>query len=91
MMLEIVVSNQFQRDLKNAKKRGLKIEKLNEVVKTLAEQKPLAQKHRDHNLIGEYRLFRECHIEPDWLLVYRADTEKLELFLMRTGTHADLY
>lgn len=91
MMLEIVVSNQFQRDLKNAKKRGLKIEKLNEVVKTLAEQKPLAQKHRDHNLIGEYRLFRECHIESDWLLVYRADTEKLELFLMRTGTHADLY
>ena len=90
-MLEIVPSNQFRKDLKLARKRGLKIERLKEVVNILAEQKKLEDKHRDHGLSGEYKGFRECHIEPDWLLVYRIDEDVLELFLFRTGSHSDLF
>lgn len=90
-MLEIVPSNQFKKDLKLAKKRGLKIENLREVINVLASQKKLEDKYRDHGLAGEYRGFRECHIEPDWLLVYRVNEDALELFLFRTGTHSDLF
>ncbi len=90
-MLEIVPSNQFRKDLKLARKRGLKIERLKEVVNILAEQKKLEDKYRDHGLSGEYKGFRECHIEPDWLLVYRIDEDVLELFLFRTGSHSDLF
>ena len=89
--LEIVPSNQFRKDLKLARKRGLKIERLKEVVNILAEQKKLEDKYRDHGLSGEYKGFRECHIEPDWLLVYRIDEDVLELFLFRTGSHSDLF
>lgn len=77
--------------MKQAKKRGLKIEKLSEVVNTIANQNFLAEKNRDHNLTGEYHGFRECHIEPDWLLIYRIENAELELFLFRTGTHSDLF
>lgn len=91
MMLDIIPSNQFKRDLKLAKKRGLKIDSLRTVVNMLAEQKKLDAKYRDHSLTGEYRGFRECHIEPDWLLVYRVNEDALELFLFRTGTHSDLF
>ena len=90
-MLEIVPSNQFRKDLKLARKRGLKIERPKEVVNILAEQKKLEDKYRDHGLSGEYKGFRECHIEPDWLLVYRIDEDVLELFLFRTGSHSDLF
>lgn len=90
-MLNIVPSNQFKKDLKLAKKRGLKLELLSNVVNTLAMQQPLEPKYRDHNLTGNYSGFRECHIEPDWLLVYRTDETELELFLFRTGTHSDLF
>lgn len=90
-MLSIVPSNQFKKDLKLAKKRGLNLELLSVVVDTLAAQQPLDSKYRDHSLTGNYRGFRECHIEPDWLLVYRTDEGQLELFLFRTGTHSDLF
>ena len=90
-MLSIVASNQFKKDLKLAAKRGLRIEKLREVINALARQEILDEKYRDHGLTGNYRGFRECHIEPDWLLVYRANEEELELFLFRTGSHADLF
>ena len=90
-MLEIVPSNQFRKDLKLARKRGLKIERLKEVVNILAEQKKLEDKYQDHGLSGEYKGFRECHIEPDWLLVSRIDEDVLELFLFRTGSHSDLF
>ena len=90
-MLEIVVSNQFKKDLKLAKKRGLPIENLRKVVNTLASEQKLADSYRDHGLTGDYRGFRECHIEPDWLLVYRVEADALELFLFRTGTHSDLF
>lgn len=90
-MLEIVLSNQFKKDLKLAQKRGCDLELLNSVVETLASGKPLAEKFRDHSLVGEYSGFRECHIQPNWLLVYRADENELILFLFRTGTHSDLF
>lgn len=90
-MLSIVISNQFKKDLKLAKKRGLKINHLKEVIDTLANSQPLSEKYRDHNLSGEYSGFRECHIEPDWLLIYRVEDRKLELFLFRTGSHSDLF
>ena len=90
-MLSIVISNQFKKDLKLAKKRGLKINHLKEVIDTLANREPLNEKYRDHNLSGEYSGFRECHIEPDWLLIYRVEDRELVLFLFRTGSHPDLF
>ena len=90
-MLKIVPSNKFKKDLKLAFKRGLNLALLREVVNTLAEQKPLDQKYRDHELSGNYSGFRECHIQPDWLLVYRVENNELALFLFRTGTHSDLF
>lgn len=89
-MLKIVPSNQFKKDLKLAKKRGCDIEHLRKVVNTLADGQKLDKKYRDHNLEGNYKGFRECHVEPDWLLIYHINTDVFELFLFRTGTHSDL-
>ena len=88
-MLKIVVSNQFKKDLKLAMERGLKIERLRAAVNTLANQETLDAEFRDRGLAGQYHGFRECRIERDWLLIYRTDEEKLELFLFRTGSRAD--
>lgn len=90
-MLEIIPSRQFRRDLRLAVKRGCRMERLREAVEALARGEPLDVRYRDHALTGNYRDFRECHIEPDWLLVYRVDADALALFLLRTGTHADLF
>lgn len=90
-MLEIVPSNQFKKDLKLAKKRGCNTEQLRDVVNTLAQEQQLDRKYRDHGLTGNYDGFRECHVEPDWLLIYRISHKSLELFLFRTGTHSDLF
>ena len=90
-MYKIVPSNQFKKDLKLANKRGFAMGKLRSVINALADGQKLEAKYRDHALVGDYRGFRECHIEPDWLLVYRIEDEKLELFLFRTGTPADLF
>lgn len=90
-MLEIVLSNRFKKDLKMAKKRGYNLDLLNDVVEKLAMQEPLPKKNRDHSLTGDFIGFRECHIQPDWLLVYLVNDEELILFLTRTGTHSDLF
>ena len=90
-MLEIVLSNRFKKDLKMAKKRGYNLDLLNDVVEKLAMQEPLPKKNRDHSLTGDFIGFRECHIQPDWPLVYRVNDEELILFLTRTGTHSDLF
>lgn len=90
-MFKIVPSNQFKKDLKLAKRRGCKIEHLRDVVNILASGQELDEKYRDHGLIGNYNGFRECHVEPDWLLIYRISQDTLELFLFRTGTHSDLF
>lgn len=91
MMLDIVPSNRFKKDLKLAIKRGYNIELLNEVVSKIAVQEKLDEKYKDHALSGEYSNFRECHITPDWLLVYQVIDNELILFLSRTGTHSDLF
>ncbi len=90
-MLEVILSNRFRRDLKLAAKRGRDLKLLDDVVTRLAQQEPLPEKNRDHSLTGDYIGFRECHIQPDWLLIYRVDGEALILFLSRTGTHSDLF
>lgn len=90
-MLDVVLSNRFKKDLKLAAKRGLDLAELESVVNRLAAQQPLPDKNRDHTLTGDYIGFRECHIRPDWLLVYRVDGEDLVLFLFRTGSHTDLF
>ncbi|WP_302593338.1 type II toxin-antitoxin system YafQ family toxin [Allisonella histaminiformans] len=91
MKLDIIASNRFKKDLKLAKKRGLDLRNLEIAVEILASQRPLDARYRDHALTGNYGSFRECHIEPDWLLIYRQDFDALELFLFRTGSHADLF
>ena len=90
-MLDVVLSNRFKKDLKLAAKRGLDLAELETVVNRLAAQQPLPDKNRDHALTGDYIGFRECHIRPDWLLVYRVDGEELILFLFCTGSHTDLF
>lgn len=90
-MLDIVSSKQFKKDLKLAKRRGLDIRALRGVICTLASGKALSPGFRAHPLEGSYKGFHECHVNPDWLLVYRIDTGTSELFLFRTGTHSDLF
>lgn len=90
-MLEIVSSNRFKRDLKVALKRGYRISLLEDVVNRLVMREPLEERYRDHLLSGDYDGFRECHITPDWLLVYQVRENELVLFLSRTGTHSDLF
>ena len=91
MKYEIVSSNQFKKDLKLAQKRGYDLNKIKEVIATLANGETLGEKYRDHWLTGSYGGYRECHIQPDWLLVYQIDNGQLILFLARTGTHSDLF
>ncbi len=90
-MLKIVISNKFKKDLKLAQKRGCDLELLNTVVTKLANEEPLPKKYKDHNLTGNYVGYRECHVQPDWLLVYKAYKEELILLLYRTGSHSDLF
>ena len=90
-MLEIILSNRFKKDLKLAKKRGCDLDMLDDVVTKLANLEPLPPNNRDHDLSGNYEGFRECHISPDWLLIYRVDGSELLLFLFRTGSHSDLF
>ena len=90
-MLKIVRSNRFMKDLNLALKRCYDLNELSKVVNLLANRKTLPIKYKDHALSGDYSNFRECHIKPDWLLIYHIDDEELELFLLRTGTHSDLF
>lgn len=92
-MLKIEYQGQFKKDYKMAIKRGLDIKLLTNVISMLANQQPLPPKFKDHNLTNSknYKDVRECHIQPDWLLVYRIDGERLILTLIRTGSHSDLF
>lgn len=90
-MLKIVLSNRFKKDLKVAQKRGLNLDFLRAAVNTLACGEKLGPRYHDHELTGDYIGFRECHVQPDWLLVYRVEQDELEHFLFRIGTHADLF
>ena len=81
----------FRKDLKLAKKRGLLLTDLYAVIDKLADDEPLPQKHRNHPLHGDYIGYWECHITPDWLLLYEKDTEIRIISLYRTGTHSDIF
>lgn len=89
--LRIVPSQKCNRDVKLAIKRGYNIQLLDDVVEMIAEQQLLPPKYKDHKLIGNYSGCRECHITPDWLLIYEISNEELILYLTRTGTHSDLF
>ena len=91
-MRTIVLSTQFRNDLKLARKRNLPEEKLNEIVFKLANDEEIPASNRDHALTGDKIGFRECHIQPDWLLIYnKVDGEIRILNLFRTGSHSDLF
>ena len=90
-MLELVTTGQFRKDYKRVKKRGYDMGLLEKVISLLLKEQPLEERYRDHSLTGDYTGFRECHIMPDWLLIYAVDTGKLILTASRTGSHADLF
>ena len=90
-MYKTVTTNRFEKDFQKAIKRGKDIKKLKKVMRTLSEGKALAPKYRDHPLKGKYRDHRECHIEPDWLLIYKIDIDRGLIIFERTGTHSDLF
>ena len=91
MKYEVKFTNQFKRDLKLAKKQGKDIDKLFHVIGMIAEGKKLDAKYRDHDLSGNYAGCRECHVEPDWLLVYEIIDHVLVLMVYRVGTHSELF
>lgn len=88
---KIVQTTRFKKDLKLAIKRGYNIDLLGNVVDMIARGEELPVKYRDHNLSGNFSSCRECHITPDWLLIYEISEGELILYLTRTGTHSDLF
>ena len=91
MRYKLVLTGKFKKSLKLARKRGLDPGLMDDVVEKLLSGIPLEEKYRDHELKGNYKGFRECHIQPDWLLVYLVENDILTLTLVDTGTHADLF
>ena len=91
MKLGLRKTRQFEKDLKRMAKRGMPLRELETVIDRLLDQTPLPEKHRDHPLVGDYAGFRECHVRPDWLLIYMVQADRLILTCMRTGTHSDLF
>lgn len=91
MKYEVKFTNQFKKDLKLAKKQGKDIERLFAVIEKLADEELLEQKYRDHDLSGNFKGCRECHVEPDWLLIYEVMDDVLVLMLYRVGSHSTLF
>ncbi len=91
MVYELKKTSQFKASLKLAKKRGLNVSLLEDVVEKLRTGKSLDEKHHNHELKGNFKGIWECHIQPDWLLLYLKDNEVLVLTLVNTGTHSDLF
>lgn len=91
MKLEVRFTSQFKKDLKLVKKQGKNLDKLYSVIETIANGVQLESRLRDHELTGEYSGCRECHIEPDWLLIYEIVGDVLVLMLYRTGSHSELF
>ncbi len=90
-MLKIVYTSSFKKDFKKISKQGKNLELIQIAIKKLSQKESLETKYKDHPLIGNYKGKRECHISPDWLLVYEIDSKKQELVLYRTGSHSDLF
>lgn len=91
MKLDIVWTSRFKKDYKLAIKRHMNIDLLDDIIRTLSRGESLPAKNKDHELMGEWAGHRECHIQPDWLLIYRIEDDILVLTLARTGTHSDLF
>lgn len=91
MKYNIRPTTKFQKDLKRVQRRGYDISLLTEIIKKLADGEPLPERNKDHFLSGDYIGCRECHITPDWLLIYEISDNALILYLTRTGTHSDLF
>ena len=91
MKYEVRFTGQFKKDLKRAKKQGKDTNELFAVIEKLSNGEKLEEKYRDHGLSGNYKGFRECHIEPDWLLIYEIDDSILVLMLYRVGSHSELF
>lgn len=88
-MLDLRITNRFKKDVKKVERQGKRMAKLGEVIEQLRKKEPLQTHYRDHPLTGNYVNHRECHIEPDWLLIYKA--EGTFLVLVRTGSHSELF
>lgn len=90
-MLTRIFKKQFAHDLKRVVRRGKSLQKIAAVIDLLCTQQPLPPSLRDHPLSGDYAGFRDCHIEPDLVLIYRIDNSQLQLICLRLGTHSDLF
>ncbi len=90
-MLTVKIANSFKKDFKLAQKRGKDIEKIKAVMFKLQRQEQLEPYNRDHSLTGNFKDRRECHIEPDWLLIYKIDKEYQIIIFERTGSHSDIF
>ena len=90
-MYAIRPTTRFQKDLKRIERRGYNISLIADIIRKLAAGESLPEKNKDHSLSGDYAGFRECHITPDWLLIYQISDNDLILYLTRTGTHSDLF
>ncbi len=88
-MLKPIYTRQFNKDVKRSQKRGKDLKILKEIIFLLIRKNNLPVKNKDHKLGGSFNEYRECHIEPDWLLIYKIETENI--FFVRTGTHSDLF
>ena len=91
MRYNVRPSKKFQKDIKRLKRRGLDMSLLDDVIEKLAAGEPLPEKNRDHMLFGDFVGCRECHITPDWLLIYEIYQNELLLYLTRTGSHSDVF
>lgn len=90
-MLEIKDGSTFRKDMKKVQKQGKDFSKLKEIITKLINNIELPKENKDHNLKGNYKGYRECHIEPDWLLIYKTELENNLLILYRTGSHSELF
>lgn len=91
MALKPSYTKQFEKDLKRMLKRGKDTRKIKDVMTKLLNQEPLELKYRDHKLLGNYMGRRDCHVESDWVLIYKPDLENERIIFERTGTHSDLF
>ena len=90
-MFKLIYTNSFEKDIKTAIKRGKDLGKLKKVIELLATKNPLPTKYKDHRLIGNFVGRRECHIEPDWLLIYKVNKDSIIFERKLIGTHSDLF
>ena len=91
MTYKVKYSSKFQKDLKRIQKRGLNLASLTEILKKLVQGEKLPPKYKDHSLTGNFAGCRECHMKPNWLLIYEIDLDSNFLYLVRTGSHSDLF